>query len=155
MTPEQKRLYLKIQSYCARAERCEQEVREKLTLWGTQPAYIAGFIELLCADGFIDHARYARLFTSDKFRLQKWGKLKITHHLKSKGIAKTHIEAALLTEIDPFEYEQALQQMAQKKLAVLNETLPALAKRQKLQQYLFQKGYEPALVQKQLNYLFP
>ncbi|OWY19282.1 RecX family transcriptional regulator [Sphingobacteriales bacterium UPWRP_1] len=153
MNFQQKRLYLKIQSYCARAERCEQEVTEKLSLWGAQPADISGFVELLYADGFIDHGRYARLFTSDKFRLQKWGKLKIAHHLKAKGIAKTHIEAALLTEIDADAYEQTVHELAQKKLAALAETMATPQKKQKLLQYLLQKGYEPAMAQKELTRL--
>lgn len=153
MNSEVKRLYLKIRSFCARAERCEQEAAEKLKQWGLGSEDINACLQLLAADGFIDNGRYARAFTSDKFRLQKWGKLKITHHLKAKGIARPLIETALQTEINEQEYQQTLHELAIRKKMLLREEDAPLLKKQKLTQYLLQKGYEPVLVQKQLAQL--
>lgn len=153
MNSEVKRLYLKIRNYCARSERCEQEVSEKLKLWGMGWQDIDTCLQLLTADGFIDNRRYARFFTSDKFKLQKWGRLKIAHHLRAKNIDKSLIEAALQTEINEQDYEQTLQELAVKKNALLDGENSPILRKQKLINYLVQRGFEIALAQKAANAL--
>ena len=153
LSPELKSIYLKIQNYCALSERCEREVQVKLKQWGVNDLDIATCMELLIADDFVDNMRYARFFVSDKFRLQRWGKMKIIHHLRAKGIAGQQIDSALKLEIVEEEYLNTLYQLARKKLVLLGHVHPLLLRKQKLLQFLLQKGFEPDLANKEVHAL--
>jgi hypothetical protein len=59
---ELKSIYLKIQNYCALAERCEKDVRVKLKEWGVNDPDIATCMELLIADKFVDNLRLRKVF---------------------------------------------------------------------------------------------
>ncbi len=44
---------------------------------------------------YLDDARYARQFASDRSRLRHQGRYRIARELRTRGVADTHIEAAL------------------------------------------------------------
>lgn len=146
MNPTLKRLLLKAQNYCAQAERCEQEVQEKLKKWGAAPDETEGCMEMLKEDDFVNNERYAQCFTSDKFRLQQWGKTKIYHHLKTKGIHPAYIKTAFATQIPDDQYRQTLYELATKKWQLLAHLDNPYAQKQKLMLFLQQRGFEPALI---------
>lgn len=150
---ELKSIYLKIQNYCALAERCEKDVRVKLKEWGVNDPDIATCIELLIADKFVDNLRYARFFVSDKFRLQSWGRMKIINHLKAKSIAGQYIASALKIEINEDDYLNTIHQLARKKLTLLKHVNPPLLRKQKLLLFLVQKGFELDLSNKEVHAL--
>lgn len=76
----------KLASYCSTAEHCRAEISEKLQRWGIAYASIARIIKQLEDEKYIDEERYCRAFVNDKFRLAKWGKVKIAEALYMKKI---------------------------------------------------------------------
>ncbi|HBZ34331.1 MAG TPA: RecX family transcriptional regulator, partial [Bacteroidales bacterium] len=63
----------KLQNYCAKAERCEQDIRRKLMLWNVTQNEAQNIIDELKKDGFIDEKRYCSAYIHDKIMFSKWG----------------------------------------------------------------------------------
>ena len=62
---------------CAGREMCLSDIRRKLILWGVKSDDTDNILNLLIQGKFIDEKRYAAAFVKDKFRYNKWGKIKI------------------------------------------------------------------------------
>jgi regulatory protein len=143
----------KIYRYCAYQERAHQEVRDKLYEYGLHQNEVEEILTQLITEGFLNEERFARAFAGGKFRMKKWGKLKIVHELESRGLTKNCIRAGL-SEIDPQDYLATLQEVAQKKM---DQTLieNVYARREKVANYAIQKGFEPELVWKIVKEIQP
>lgn len=135
---------LKLMQYCAYRDRSHKEVEEKLREMRMIPAACEQIIVQLMQENFLNEERFARSFVRGKFRIKKWGRIKIKQELKFREISAPLIKIAL-TEIDETEYFNTLSELAQKKNALLKERDP-FKKRKKLANYLLQKGYESALI---------
>src|SRR5690349_11816012 len=85
----------KIRHYCAYQERSHQETRKKLYGYGLYSTDVEALISQLITDGFLNEERYAKAFAGGKFRIKKWGKLKIIHDLEMKGVNKNCLRIAL------------------------------------------------------------
>jgi regulatory protein len=143
----------KIQKYCAYQERCHSEVRKKLFEYELKPPEIDEIITQLIVSGFLNEERYAKAFAGGKFRMKKWGRLKIVHALEANGVSKNCIKSGL-AEIDPDDYQKALREILEKKSSEVDE--PNLySRRDKLSKFAIQKGYEPELVWKILREILP
>ena len=105
----------KAASYCALSEKCEQEVREKLRLWEVSDNVTEEVIAKLSHDDFINSTRYCNYYTRDKFRFNRWGKVKIMMMLRSKQLPEDEIQQAL-SQIDETYYETTLLELLQAKL---------------------------------------
>jgi len=128
-------------SFCIYQERTQAEAREKLRAWGADPAQSEEIIAWLITENFINESRYARQFAGGKFRVKKWGRKKIIHALKSKGITSACIREAL-DEIDEEAYRQTLKELALRKTESLKGENNPLVIRKKVGDYLLMKGYE-------------
>ncbi len=74
----QKQALIKAESYCAYQERCQQEVRDKLYSWGLHEVQVENVIAELIASNFINEERFAKAYAGGKFRIKKWGRVKIS-----------------------------------------------------------------------------
>ena len=146
-TPKQAKL--KMESFCAYQERAQQEVREKLYSFGLYSNDVENIIAELISDNFLNEERFAKAFVRGKFRLKKWGKIKIIQHLKAKRVSAPLIKIALL-EIDVDEYEKNLDELIDKKVGA-NAHLLNLNEKSKLMRYLQSKGYENELIYKRIH----
>lgn len=136
--------YQKAARYCAYQERTEKEVQEKLRAWGVKQDEKTYIIRTLKEDRFLDEERYVTAFIRGKFLTKKWGKRKLWAALVEKGINQTLIQKGLAT-IKDTDYIQSLYHVAkQKKQSLVGVT--SMQERQKLINYLLQKGYESDLV---------
>ncbi|HEY9488904.1 MAG TPA: RecX family transcriptional regulator, partial [Chryseosolibacter sp.] len=97
--------------------------------------------------------RVARAFAGGKFRMKKWGRIKITHALEAKGVSLNCIRIGL-KEIDETAYSTTLRQLLEEKLQTLEEN-NAYVLRDRLSKYTIQKGYEPEIVWKEIHDLLP
>lgn len=137
--------YAKAARYCSYQDRTEREVRTKLRALGiTQEAEVARLIHELKAENFLDEARYVASFVRGRLIGKQWGKRKIQLALASKGIQEALISKELAA-IEDTDYIQALREVARKKKQSLTGK-DARQDRQKLTNYLLQKGYESDLV---------
>lgn len=144
---------LKLMQYCAYRDRSHREVEEKLREMRMIPAACEQIIVQLMQENFLNEERFARSFVRGKFRIKKWGRIKIKQELKFREISAPLIKIAL-TEIDEKEYFNTLSELAQKKNALVKEKDP-FKKRKKLANYLLQKGFESALIFEVLDNLKP
>ena len=134
----------KIQAYCAYQERCHMEVTMKLKSWGLIQEAIDLLIVELIQFNFLNEERYARSFARGKFRIKKWGKIKIRIALKKRDINFKCIDLSML-EIDDKTYLNTLKELLQKKNDVLKET-NSYKRKMKLIRYLVTRGYEYDLI---------
>lgn len=135
-----------IQHYCAYQERCHSEVRSKLLELGFRGSDLEEAMAALIADNFLNEERYAQLYCGGKFRVNKWGKRKIVQELKKKKVSEYCIKKGL-KEINDQDYLETLQQLTAKKTIEINSKEKNVwIRKQKLQRYLIQKGYETDLI---------
>jgi regulatory protein len=139
-----------IQHYCAYQERCHSEVRHKLLELGFRGAELEEAIASLIADNFLNEERFARSYSSGKFRIKHWGKRKIAQALKQKQVSGYCISKGLQA-IDETEYYHILSLLADKKWAEMKAEKTIWIRKQKVQRYLLQKGYEPELISEVLQ----
>ena len=92
---------------CARSEQAPGDIREKLVKWGLNLGEVSQVLTRLIEQGYIDESRYARAFVNDRFRFNGWGRIKIAHHLRLKGISNDLIDEAM-TAIDEEQYRERL-----------------------------------------------
>ena len=133
-----------LEHYCSYQERTHQEVAEKLKKMGMIPQAIEKITISLLQNDFLNEERFAKSFARGKFRIKKWGRIKIKQHLFQKGISKANINIGL-SEINDEEYLQTLQELAKKKSILLKKD-SVYKRKQKLIQYLYQKGFETTLI---------
>lgn len=94
----------KAMALCARREYCSGDIRAKLESWGLNSSEAKSVIGALIKEDFINDKRYAEAFVKDKYRHNKWGKVKITAHLKAKNISSELISLAL-ESLDDDQYK--------------------------------------------------
>lgn len=139
----------KIKNWCAYQERCQQEARNKLYEYGLWPEAVENIISILISENFINEERFARIFAGGKFRIKKWGRVKIKLALKQKKITDYCIKKAM-SEINEEEYISTLQKLIAIKSKQLKET-SKIKKNFKLLQYAYGKGYEQDIIGEILN----
>ncbi len=134
----------KIQNYCAYQERSHKEVKNKLYEYGLYSNQVEELISQLITDGFLNEERFAKAYAGGKFRIKKWGRVKIKHELKALGLTKYCIQRGL-NEIESADYSKTLKTLLKKKLAESKEQNP-FKKRDKVARFAIGKGYESELV---------
>jgi regulatory protein len=141
----------KAAAYCSLSEKCEYEVKEKLRTWDVSNTDVAKVIDQLRHDDFINDARYCTYYTRDKFRFNRWGKIKIGMMLRSKQLPEEEITNAL-AQIDEAEYEEALVVLLQAKLKTLSYKFE-YEKQGKLFRFAQSRGFEHNVVSNVLRQL--
>ncbi len=143
----------KIQRYCAYQERSHKEVKNKLYEYGLYASQVEEILSQLITDGFLNEERFAKAYAGGKFRMKKWGKLKIKNELEFLGLTKNCIQRGL-KEIEPSDYTQTLKVLIKKKSAESSEQNP-FKKRDKVARFVIGKGYEPEIVWEYVKDLMP
>ena len=149
MKPDQKSFTVeealqKLMHYCAYRDRSQKEVETKLDEMRMIPEAKEKIIVSLMQENFLNEERFARSFVRGKFRIKKWGRIKIKQELKKKEISTPIINLGL-SEINEEEYFKTLEEIAAKKLNLIKES-NAFKKKKKLMNFLLQKGYESHLI---------
>ncbi len=134
----------KLMHFCAYRDRSHKEVEDKLTEMRMIPEAKEKIIISLMQENFLNEERFARSFVRGKFRIKKWGKIKITQELKKRQISAPIIKLGL-TEIARKNYIKTLYELAEKKIEHINES-NSFKKKKKLADHLLRKGYESGLV---------
>jgi regulatory protein len=124
-------------------------VKEKLYSLGIfkneQDAIIATLIE----EGYLDEERFAVAFAGGKFRVKKWGRVKIKYELKQKQVSEYSIKKAL-QQIKEDDYRDVLKKLINEKNASLKNEQP-LVRKKKTIDYLLQRGFETELVREMVG----
>lgn len=95
----------KAMAICSKREYCLDDLRSKLKSWKINDNEAEKILQTLLKENFINESRYSEAFAKDRFRYNKWGKIKISAHLKAKHISSENIKAAL-DSIDKETYKK-------------------------------------------------
>lgn len=139
----------KARSYCAYQERSQQEVIQKLKSFKLSEDELNYVLLQLIQGDYLNEERYAQAYVSGKIRIKRWGRRKIKHHLKQKGLTDKCIELGF-KEVDDDEYFETLSSVASYKWDSVNES-NEYKKKQKVMSYLYGRGFETDLIHEALN----
>ncbi|MFN8320759.1 MAG: regulatory protein RecX [Saprospiraceae bacterium] len=142
-TPDQALTELK--RWCAIQERSHEEVKTKLIERGIYGDEVDRIISELITENFINELRFAKAYVSGKFKINGWGRNKILQGLKQHKISSYNIQKSLAT-IEEDAYEYLLKKTMLKKKELISAS--GLELKQKLYNYLAQKGFEAGEIQK-------
>lgn len=137
-------------SYCAYRERSAREVRDKLKKKDSDPELVEAVVKKLRKEDFINDKRFAHAYAHDKFRLQKWGRIKIRQHLRMHDLDAAELETALYEATPDKDYGELLRELLEKKASTLKKE-PPFAKKQKITRFLLQRGFEGDLIREALE----
>jgi regulatory protein len=143
----------KIYKYCAYQERSHLEVKKRLYDYGLHSEEVDQVLSKLITDGFVNEERFAKAYAGGKFRVKKWGRLRIENELNLLGLSSRNITRGL-KEIETGDYEKTLRQLLEKKALLVTEP-DAFKKRDKLAKFAIGRGYEPDLVWRILKEIVP
>ena len=128
-----------LEHYCVYQDRCHQEVERKLSQMRLIPEIIEHTITHLIAENFLNETRFSQSYARGKFRIKKWGKIRIVRELKSRNITEYNIKIAL-KEIDEEAYLTTLEELVTKKITATQET-SLFKKKKKIVDSLLRQGY--------------
>lgn len=134
----------RLKKFCALQDRCQFDVIQKMKEWGLLEMTQDHILEILIKEKYIDEERYAQSFCRGKFRIKKWGRIKITNELKRKNISNICINKGL-KEIEGLEYEFLLNNLLKKKNNSLKDK-NRFVRKKKIASFLIQRGFEPNMV---------
>ena len=143
----------KLEGYCAYQERCHKEVVNKLRDMRMIPDAIDQIVVHLIEANYLNEERFAKSFARGKFKIKKWGRIRITAELKQRGISKFNITTAL-REIDDTAYHETFDALAEKRLTQLTER-NTQKRRKTLADYLLYRGWKSHLVYEKIRELVP
>jgi regulatory protein len=136
-------------AYVNPRERTVGEVRQHLQRRGVCAELTEAAIQILSDQGFLDDARFARLFVADKRALEQWGGERIRRGLLSRGVERHLIDAALAAEAAPEDAGEEPESELDRALAVLRRRFPDppedRRERNRALGMLLRKGYESEL----------
>lgn len=134
---------------CSRQEQCTRHIREKLVQWNVEQQDAEKIIQRLTEENFLNDYRFAECFVKDKFRFNRWGKVKIAYMLRLKGIDEDSIQDAL-DKIDNNAYYQVCADLIRDKSASLKEK-NLFTRKGKLYRFAAGRGFDPDLIHRILN----
>ena len=145
---------VKARQTCAYQERCHKEMRNKLYEWGLYQEEVENIISTLITENFLNEERFAKTYAGGKFRIKKWGKIKIKQELKKREISDYCIKKAML-EINDKDYIRTLSELITKKTLLASGGIKRNKKQSdekfnldnyKLASYAASKGFEQDLI---------
>ncbi len=142
----------KLKHYCGYQERSHSEVKEKLYSLGVWKKDQDEIIAALIEEGYLNEERFAIAFAGGKFRMKRWGRVKINYELKQKQVSEYNIKKAL-KQIDETDYRHTLQKLCKEKWNSLKDEKEKLIRLAKTRNYLLQKGYEAEMVKEVMDAL--
>ena len=145
----EKEAFEKIIIFCNYRERSSKEVLIKLSSFGYGSNTSKKIIDKLKKINMINDLRFSKSFSRGKFKINKWGKNKIKSYLINKGISENEITQGL-ESIDNEIYLETLKSLLINKKKTIKKEEVKL-KKQKLFNYLYQKGYEKNLIFDSIN----
>jgi len=131
-------------SFCAASERCTQDVLDKIERFDLSNEEKKTLIDSLKRNGFLNEPRFIRAFINDKFRFNKWGRIKLRQTLRQKGINESAIDQEL-DILDESLYAETLMQLLKQKLSGLKTGRP-FERKGKLYRFALGRGFEPAQI---------
>jgi regulatory protein len=146
--PEQE-IYSKLARLCSHSEQCSPDLRKKIREMGGTSAMADRIIEQLEKEKFLSDERYARAYVSEKFRINKWGRIKMEYYLRMKGLKDSIIKSGF-TEIDENQYIKLLMQIMKEKAKSITRG-NKFDRMGQIIRFTQSRGFEPELIHRYLG----
>jgi regulatory protein len=143
-----KEAYSKMAQLCSRSEQCSADIRKKMVAYEIMDELVEEIISKLREEKFLDDERYVKAYVSDKFRLNKWGKIKMRHYLKAKGLSDELIQTGL-NEIKEEQYKKALISTLKEKAKKVKSD-DKFDKMGQIIRFAQSRGFEPEIIHRHL-----
>ncbi len=143
-----KEAYAKMALLCSRSEQCSADIRKKMVAYEIMDELVEEIISKLKSEKFLDDERYVKAYISDKFRLNKWGKIKMRYYLKAKGLQDIVIEKAL-QEINEEQYKKVLISTLKEKAKKVKSD-NKFDKMGQIIRFAQSRGFEPEIIHRYL-----
>lgn len=141
--------YAKMAHLCSRSEQCSFDIRKKIIGFELVSEVVDEIIEKLKDEKYLNDERFIKAYVSDKFKFNKWGKIKMRHYLRMKGLPEDIIHIGL-DEIDEEKYKAVLIKTMKDKA----KTIKKKSKFEKMGQvirFAQTRGFEPELIHRHIN----
>ncbi|HLR76621.1 MAG TPA: regulatory protein RecX [Balneolaceae bacterium] len=124
-----------------RREHARRELARKAGRKDFSPEMIEQILYELEEKDYINDARFAKKYAADKNNLKKWGPNKIAAHLRKKGVNKGDTQRAISVTFESTDLEARLKELILKRKKHFGREANKLKRKQKIANYLLQKGY--------------
>lgn len=104
----------KLAARCSVSEQCLSDITAKLDKYDLPEEEKTRILRHLVEEKYVDDGRYAKAYVRDKYRFNKWGRIKIAQGLRMKGIDSETIDSAM-EAIDEEEYLEILSDLIKAK----------------------------------------
>ena len=104
----------KLATKCSISEQCLSDIEAKLSRYDLTEEERTHILRHLMEEKYVDDRRYAEAYVKDKYRFNKWGRIKIAQGLRMKGIDTETIKSAMAA-IDEEEYMDILRDLIKAK----------------------------------------
>tara|TARA_B100000768_G_scaffold84455_1_gene79840 strand:- start:6654 stop:6998 length:345 start_codon:yes stop_codon:yes gene_type:complete len=104
----------------------------------------------LISQNYINETRFAQAYVSGKFRIKRWGRVKIRQNLKLKQVSPYCIQEGL-KEIDEQDYAQTIIRLIEKKQHDYRKEKNPYLLKNKIAKYVMNRGFEGDLVWNRVN----
>lgn len=141
-------VYSKMAQLCSRSEQCSADIRKKMAAWEIMDELVDEIIIKLKEEKFLDDERFVKAYVSDKFRLNKWGKIKMRYYLKTKGLNDELIEIGL-NEIKEEQYKKVLISTLKEKAKKIKSD-NKFEKMGQIIRFAQSRGFEPEIIHRYL-----
>jgi len=135
--------------YCSKSEKCPDDLYKYLSKYSDNQDLIAKVISGLQSDDYLNTDRYIKAYVNDKFRFDKWGKIKIAYNLKQKRLPENKINEAI-SRIDMDAYIESLEELIKFKSSSIREK-DLYKRKASIVRYCISKGFEYELIFKFLD----
>lgn len=137
---------------CSKREVAQSEIETKLDKWSVLPDDAVEVVEYLIKEGYVNNLRYAQSYVRDKYRFNRWGRVKIKYGLRFKEIAGSDISTAM-EEINESLYVKNLIDLLKNKRRSLRKEEDLYKKKASMIRYAQSRGFENELIYDCLNNL--
>lgn len=146
---EVKQTYSRMAQLCSRSEQCSTDIRKKIMAYEIVEEIVDEIIDKLIEEKYIDDERYVRAYVNDKFKINKWGKVKMRHYLLAKGLSDDVIQKGLET-IDDEKYKDLLVKTMKAKAKSIKKK-NKFEKMGQVIRFTQSRGFEPELIHRYMN----
>jgi regulatory protein len=144
-----KEVLAKITRLCSRSEQCSTEIRRKIITEGIEKDVADDMVQSLIDENFLNDERYVRAYVADKFKFNKWGKIKMRHYLRIKGLSDEIIQKGL-EQIDKEKYKDVLVKTMKEKAKTVKKK-NKFEKMGQIIRFAQNRGFEPELIHRYMS----
>ncbi|MCG6188645.1 regulatory protein RecX [Maribellus maritimus] len=134
---------------CSRSEQCSPDIYKKIIAAGLTDEEAVEILNYLKQEKYIDDERYVNAYVAEKFKINKWGRIKMKYYLRMKGLPDDVIQNGL-ESIDEKKYiDLLLKTMKEKARKIKNKS--KFEKMGQIIRYTQSRGFEPELIHRYMN----